>query len=354
MRIVLPIALLLAATATFASERYNERADVRAFVADVAERNGLDADVLLAHFRKVKHSAPVLKAIKPPTEPGARSWQAYRERFVDTRRITHGLEFWRDHEIALVRAQALYGVPAEVIVAIIGVETIYGRHTGEFDVFNALANLAFDYPPRAELFRGELEALLLLARDEQRNPWRYRGSYAGALGLPQFLPSSIRNYAVDFDRDGRIDLARSADDAIGSVANFLYQHGWENGETIALPAKVSSGGMDGPESSPAPLVAEGLVPKRLPTEMTEYGVVVEGAPEKPAALVDLPTPNMPTEYRLGYNNFYVLTRYNRSAFYAAAVMDLAETLRAARPPVPGPEIQEHDMEIAPAPAAGLQ
>jgi membrane-bound lytic murein transglycosylase B len=348
MRIFPPIALLLAATVASAgaAERYHERADVRAFVTDMAERNGLDADVLLAHFRKVKHSAPVIKAIKPPTEPGARSWQAYRERFVDGRRVTHGAEFWRRHEAALAKAEALYGVPPEIIVAIIGVETIYGRHTGDFNVFNALTNLAFDYPPRAELFRGELEALLLLARDEQRNPWRYRGSYAGALGLPQFLPSSIRNYAVDFDRDGHIDLARSADDAIGSVANFLYQHGWENGEKIALPAKVSAGGT-------APLVAEGLLPKRLPAELTEFGIETDGAPQKPAALVDLPTPNMPTEYRLGYNNFYVLTRYNRSAFYAAAVMDLAETLRAARSPAPEPEIQAHDMEIAPAPAAGL-
>jgi membrane-bound lytic murein transglycosylase B len=352
MKIFLPIAFLLATTAASASERFHERADVRAFVADVAERNSLDADVLLAHFRKVKHSAPVIKAIKPPSEPGARSWQAYRERFVDAKRITRGLEFWRKHEIALVRAEALYGVPAEIIVAIIGVETIYGQHTGNFDVFNALANLAFDYPPRADLFRGELEALLLLARDEQRNPWRYRGSYAGALGLPQFLPSSVRSYGVDFDHDGRIDLARSAEDAIGSVANFLYQHGWENGETIALPVKVSRDVTGGnPRGSTAPLLTEGLRPTRLPSEMAAFGVEAEGLPEKGAALVDLATPNAQTEYRLGYNNFYVLTRYNRSAFYAAAVMDLAETLRAARPRAP--EMQARDADVTPAPAAGL-
>jgi membrane-bound lytic murein transglycosylase B len=337
----LPIALLLATATASATEPYQHRADVRAFVAETAERNDLDADVLLRQFRKAKPDPAVIKAIKPPTEPGARSWQSYRKRFVDAKRITAGREFWRSHEIALVRAQALYGVPAEIIVAIIGVETIYGRHTGEFEVFNALTNLAFDYPPRATLFRRELEALLLLARDQQRSPWHYRGSYAGAIGYPQFLPSSIRQYAVDFDRDGRIDLSASSEDAIGSVARFLNMHGWEEGEPIVVPAKVSGGGTP-------PLLAEGIRPARLPSEMAEFGVEAEGAPEKPAALIDLATPDAPTEYRLGYNNFYVLTRYNRSSFYAAAVADLAETLRQARYPTPPTE------DDLPAPAADLQ
>ncbi len=326
---LLPTALLLlaaASTATTASatEPYPQRADVRAFVAEMAERNGLDADVLLRQFRKVKPDTAVLKAIKPPADPAARSWQAYRARFVDAKRIERGLEFWRDHEVALVRAQALYGVPAEIIVAIIGVETVYGRHTGQFEVFNALATLAFDYPPRAELFRRELEALLLLARDERRDPWQYRGSYAGAIGYPQFLPSSIRKYAVDFDRDGRVDLSGSSDDAIGSVARFLNMHGWEEGEPIAMAVKVS-------HCNTPLLLAEGIRPARLPAEMDEFGVEAEGAPAKAAALIDLATPAAPTEYRLGFNNFYVLTRYNRSSLYGAAVMDLAETLRAARP-----------------------
>lgn len=329
-----PIVLLMAISAVSLAqpkyEPYQDRADVRAFVADVAERNGFDAEALLAHFTKVQPSPPVIKAIAPPTEPGARSWRAYRDRFVDTKRIARGVEFWRNHESALVSAQALYGVPAEIIVAILGIETIYGRNTGQFDVFNALANLAFDYPPRAELFRGELEALLLLARDERRDPWSYRGSFAGAIGLPQFLPSSVRRYGVDFDHDGRIDLSGGAEDAIGSVAHFLYQHGWENGEVITLPAKVSRGDTAGAAGDPAPLLAEGILPKRLPAEMAEFGVEAEGAPERAAALIDLTTPDAPTEYRLGFNNFYVLTRYNRSSFYAAAVTDLAEALRMAR------------------------
>lgn len=324
---ILPTVLLLATATACATEAYQERADVRAFVAETAERNGLDADTLLDHFRKAKPDPAVIKAITPPTDPAARSWQSYRARFVDARRVTDGLEFWRSNEIALVRAQALYDVPAEIIVAIIGVETIYGRLTGDFEVFNALTNLAFDYPPRATLFRQELEALLLLSRDESRSPWHYRGSYAGAIGYPQFLPSSIRKYAVDFDRDGRIDLAASSEDAIGSVARFLNMHGWERGEPIAAPAIVGACNMPCPERDTPRLLAEGIRPARLPEEMAEFGVEAEGAPARPAALIDLATPDAPTEYRLGYNNFYVLTRYNRSSFYAAAVADLAQELR---------------------------
>jgi membrane-bound lytic murein transglycosylase B len=284
----------------------------------------------------------VIKAITPAADPGVRSWRAYRERFVEPRRISHGLEFWRQHEIALVRAQALYGVPAEIIVAIIGVETIYGQHTGSFDVFNALTNLAFDYPPRAPLFRRELEALLLLAREEGQDPWRYRGSYAGAIGLPQFLPSSIRRYAVDFDHDGHIDLAASSDDAIGSVGHFLMEHGWEEGAPIAQPAKVSGDG------TPT-LLAEGIRPARLPAELARFGVEADNPPEKPAALIDLATPDAPTEYRLGFNNFYVLTRYNRSSFYAAAVMDLAETLRQSRDEAHERQLTLHDRTDPPRP-----
>ena len=320
--------VLLLATSAVGSQpptdptSFDQRDDVRAFVNDMTTHYGFDADELLARFRKVKPSPSVLKAIQPPA-PGTRSWQAYRARFVEPKRITRGIAFWQDHAASLARAEALYGVPAEIIVAIIGVETFYGRHTGGFDTFNALATLAFDYPPRAQLFRGELEALLLLARDEGRDPWNYRGSFAGALGLPQFLPSSIRGFGVDFDRDGHIDLASSADDAIGSVASFLFLHGWETGHPITLPVKVSRG-------DTASLLAEGILPKRLPREMSEIVDIPDDAPAEGAALIDLPTPSQETEYRLGFNNFYVLTRYNRSTFYASAVTDLAATLREAR------------------------
>jgi membrane-bound lytic murein transglycosylase B len=314
--------LLLAVPVAGAAEPYSERAEVREFVAGIAEKHGFDADELLAQFRKAKPDPAVLKAIAPPAHPGVRSWRVYRSRFVESTRIGRGLAFWSRHADALARAEEAYGVPAEIIVAIIGVETIYGKHTGRFHVFNALTTLSFDYPARADLFRGELEALLLLAREEGRDPWSYLGSYAGAIGLPQFLPSSLRNYAVDFDGDGRIDLAGSADDAVGSVARFLRAHGWEPGATIALQVAVAG--------DVAPLVEEGVLPQRLPSEMATLGVKADGIPEQPAALIDLVTPNAATEYRLGFNNFYVLTRYNRSTFYATAVLDLAAVLRAAR------------------------
>jgi len=284
--------LLLAAltiVSAHAATPFHKRVEVVSFIEEMSQRHGFDRDELLGQFAKVKPSPAVIKAIQPPTNPQFRSWSAYRARFVEPIRITRGIAFGKRHSDALARAESEFGVPAEIIVAIIGVETIYGRNTGRFHIFNALTNLAFDYPPRAELFRRELEELLLLARDQRRSPWSYRGSYAGALGLPQFLPSSQRHYAVDFDGDGRVELDRSIEDSIGSVASFLNQHGWQTGEPIMASAD------DGAQTIPA----------------------------TGSSLIELATPDGTTEYRLGYNNFFVLTRYNRSSFYASAVADLA-------------------------------
>jgi membrane-bound lytic murein transglycosylase B len=321
--------LTLCAAACFAApalaaRSFAARDDVRAFVEEMVDRHGFERASLLATFAQIKPLPAVIKAIKPPADPGIRSWRAYRARFVEPGRIAAGLRFWDAHANALRGASARFGVPEEVIVAIIGVETIYGRNTGRFGTLAALATLAFDYPPRAELFRRELEALLLLAREEGRSPLDYRGSYAGALGLPQFLPSSVRQWAVDFDGSGRIDLAASPDDAIGSVARFLQAHGWQPGEAVTVPVELDPG------SDPQPLIDEGIRPVRLPAEMRPLGVRAEAAAARPAALIDLATPDAPTEYWLGYQNFFVITRYNRSSFYAMAVYQLAEALRAAR------------------------
>jgi membrane-bound lytic murein transglycosylase B len=271
--------------------------------------------------------------IMPPKDPGIRSWQAYRARFIEPKRIAAGRDFMRRQQVALARAEARWGVPREVIAAIIGVETIYGRNMGNFGTFAALATLAFDYPPRAELFRNELAELLLLAREEVRDPHSYRGSYAGALGLPQFLPSSRRKYAVDFDGDRRIDLFTSPADAIGSVANFLIEHGWQSGQPIAERIAVGGAGL-------AEALAGGVAPTQTPAEWAQRGIELRkvgaggtaedatpGFPALPSAIVDLVTPNNATEYLLAYPNFEVITRYNRSRFYATAVMDLAEALR---------------------------
>ncbi len=312
------------------AENYAQRDDVRVFVQEMQERHGFDAEVLNALFRRTRPIAAVIKAIMPPRDPAVRSWQAYRGRFVEPKRIAAGQRFMQIHATELAAAEARFGVPIEIIAAIIGVETIYGKHMGRFGTFAALTTLAFDYPPRAELFRRELEELLLLAREENRDPLAYTGSYAGALGLPQFLPSSRRRHAIDFDNDGRIDLAASPADAIGSVANFLAAHGWERDAPIAVTVTIGGDGVQA-------LLDEGITPRRTPQEMalanvgfSRVGAGDTALPERPAALIDLVTPNATTEYRLGYRNFHVITRYNRSSFYAAAVMDLAAALRTSK------------------------
>ncbi len=337
MRFLLPTLLLILCSLGANATQYAARDDVRRFIDDMHERHAMDKGVLEGLFSKTRHLPAVIKAIMPPRDPGIRSWQAYRGRFVEPRRIAAGHRFMHAHAAKLALAETRYGVPAEIIAAIIGVETIYGKHTGRFGSFAALTTLAFDYPPRADLFRRELEELLLLAREEGRSPLDYRGSYAGALGLPQFLPSSRRRHGVDFDGDGRIDLASSVDDAIGSVANFLASHGWEKDAPLAVSVTVAGDGVQA-------LVDEGILPRRSPREWSVAGVhlakvgagdtaipaTAEDLPDRPAALIDFVTPNAATEYRVGYGNFFVITRYNRSSFYAAAVMDLAAELRRSK------------------------
>ncbi len=305
-----------------------ESATAKEFIAEMHEQHGFDAAELGRQFAAVRSNAVVLRAIQPAAVPEQqRSWLRYRARFLNERRLSYGLKFWEQHGATLAHAQALYGVPQEIIVAIIGVETEYGRNTGNFRVLEALATLAFDYPPRAPFFRSELEQFLLLARENGIEPLDYKGSYAGAIGIPQFMPSSQRRYAVDFDGDGHVDLRGSATDAIGSVASFLSMHGWQPGSPVALPA-----GVDGDTRE---LVAAGIKPWLPLREMRTKGVQPQvvsdiSLDEAPVALIDLVTPDQPTEYWLGFDNFYVITRYNRSSFYAMSVFLLAESLREAR------------------------
>lgn len=302
---------------------FSQRADVREFIAEMHEKHGFERTQLMRLFSHAQPQPKAIRAIMPPRDPSVRSWQAYRSRYVEPVRIEGGLRFWEQQREALEAAQSAYGVSQEIIVAIIGVETVYGRNTGRFPALATLATLAFDYPPRAGLFRNELEALLLLARESRRSPLGYLGSYAGALGIPQFLPSSVRNWGVDFDGDGRIDLAGSAADAVGSVANFLKSHGWEPDGPVAVPARVSG-------ERYAELIEAGIAPRLTPAQMQKYGVTADDAPEAPCALIDLVTPGEPMEYWLGYRNFHALTRYNRSSFYAMAVYALSRELRMER------------------------
>lgn len=327
-----PLAVLLAAALVglaapaSAHASYADRAEARAFAAELAQRHAFDAAEVERVLALARHEPDVIRLITPPARKGARSWRAYRTRFLDRTRIDGGLRFWDDHAEILERAARETGVPAEIIVAIIGVETIYGRNTGSFETLSALATLAFDYPPRADLFRRELEALFLLAREQGRDPASYYGSFAGALGYPQFLPSSVRAYAVDFDASGSIDFDTGAADAIGSVANYLRAHGWQPGAPVAERALLA------PAADAATLVAAGIEPSLEPALLAANGVSTRDgrSAAQTATLIDLETPGAETEYWLGYRNFYAITRYNRSSFYAMSVFELAETLRLRR------------------------
>ena len=306
---------------------FDQREDVRSFIAEISARNQLDANTLVAAFADAEVQPRVIDYIKPPSQPGVRSWKRYRARFLDAPRISGGLKFWQTYQTTVDEAAKKTGVPAEIIVAIIGVETIYGRNTGNFQALSALATLAFDYPPRAELFRRELEALFLLARDQGEPVGNYLGSYAGAIGLPQFLPSSIRSFAVDGDGDGRVDLRGNPRDAIHSVANFLALHGWQRGAEIVRPAVLAE-----PTANLQPLLELGLLPSLDGALLAAYGISdPQAGPDKElVALIDFVTPGEPTQYQLGLQNFYVISRYNRSSFYAMSVVELARALRLER------------------------
>ncbi|MBI2754283.1 MAG: lytic murein transglycosylase B [Betaproteobacteria bacterium] len=329
MRLRAGLCALLVSGSALAADRspapYGSRPEVRAFVQEMVRRHGFVERELTFAFSRARRIAAALKAVAPPPAERARSWAAYRAVFVNDRRVEAGLEFWRMHDVALARASREYGVPEEVIVAIIGVETFYGRHIGRWRVIDTLTTLAFDYPPRAEFFRGELENYLLFARDSGTDVFSVRGSYAGAIGIPQFMPGSYLKFAVDFDGDGHVDLRDNPADAVGSVANFLKQHGWRPGEHIALPAHVNG-------TAHRTMLEAGIEPSFRLQDLKQHGVETRTslALETPVALIDLETPGTATEYRLGLRNFYVLTRYNRSSFYAAAVADLAAALREAR------------------------
>ena len=296
------------------------------FARDLEQRHGFDAEDLLRQFAMVRPNDKVLQLIRPPVSPLQRSWERYRPRFLTERRIDGGVRFWQENRLALAKASALYGVPPEIIVAIIGVETEYGGNTGNFRVLEALATLAFHYPRRADFFRTELEQFLLLARENGMDPVNMRGSFAGAIGIPQFMPGSQRRYAVDFDGDQKIDLSSSVDDAIGSVGRFLEQHGWQAGQPIAVPARARGE----PERS---LIEAGIQPTLLVAELAQQGITADADAQATVTLVDLVSPGRPTEYWLGYNNFYVITRYNRSSFYAMSVFLLAAAIRERMPPV---------------------
>lgn len=299
------------------------RDDMEAFVQRVAAQHGFDEDQLRATLLKVDFQQGVIAAVNAPAT--SRTWKEFRPGFFTRQRIEGGVKYWAEQESWLQRARDTFGVPEELIVAIIGVETLYGRNTGTFRVIDAISTLAFQVPARASFFQGELEEFLLLCRSLGLDPLTARGSYAGAMGSPQFIPSSYRRYARDFDGDGRVDLWASPADAIGSVANYLQQFGWRWNGTVALRAQVSDA------RRADELVRQGIRPVLPASQFQDAGVV----PERPlrdaesAALMLFDGESGP-EYWLGLDNFYVITRYNRSQNYAMAVWQLSQEIANAR------------------------
>jgi membrane-bound lytic murein transglycosylase B len=295
--------------------------EVESFIAEMVQKHKFREPALRKLFAKVEPNQSILNAISTPLT--ARPWHEFRVRYVDEARINGGVKFWRQHAETLAAARSKFGVPEEIIVATIGVETTYGKYVGNHGVLEALSTLAFSYPPRSALFRSELEQYLLLAREAKVDAGSFKGSYAGAIGIPQFLPSSYRRYAIDFDGDGRRDLVKSTADAIGSVANYYKSHGWRAGAVIAVPTEVDPRGADA-------LVGMGIRPRMKIADLKQLGVTpTVPVDDEAAAAVFVVRMQDGPRYWLGLNNFHVITRYNPSVNYALAVHELAQELRAA-------------------------
>lgn len=313
--------LALAMTTGVAAGDYAGTKALQEFAQRMAREHGLNAADVEALVGSANRQQSILDAIARPAEK-SKPWHEYRAIFLDDKRIKRGVEFWREHEKTLQRAEQTFGVAPEIVVAIIGVETRYGAVTGSYRVLDALATLGFDYPPRAAFFSKELEHFLLLVREQKQDATQLKGSYAGAMGYGQFMPSSYRAYAKDFDGDAIADIWTNPVDAIGSVANYFHVHGWQPGRKVMAPAQVVG-------QYESELLNKLKKPELSVTELAAAGYRLEKAES-------LPNENaMPLsfegvrgeEFWLGFNNFYVITRYNRSPLYARAVWELSQAIK---------------------------
>jgi len=312
--------------------RYAHHASLDAFVAEVAQRRELPARWLLGRLEQARRSDAVRRLVMPAPAGTAKNWRAYRDRFVEPQRLAAGLAFWRTHERVLAEAEARFGVPPEVVLGIVGVETFYGRVMGSFRVIDALATLTFDFPTgrrdRSGFFRSELEEFFVWCAREGRDPLRPMGSFAGAMGLPQFMPSSINRYALDFDGDGRIDLVASGADVAGSVARYLSEFGWKPGQATHFVAT--------PPAAPdelAVLREKDILPSFSAAQLLERGAGLDDAArahEGQLAFVELENGGQAPTYFAGTANFYAITRYNWSSYYAMAVIELAQALKTVK------------------------
>ncbi|MEN8170343.1 MAG: lytic murein transglycosylase B [Pseudomonadota bacterium] len=315
-------ALTLFAPTAFAQNVLDKFPDTQVLIDEMVQEHNFDKAELSQLFRQVEFQPKIIETMTRPAE--GKPWHQYRPIFLTEKRIHGGVKFWAENAELLAQVEKEYGVPAQVIVAIIGVETYYGRHKGSYKVIEALSTLGFGYPKRSKFFRGQIKEFLLMAREEKRNPLEFLGSYAGAMGMPQFIPSSFRHYAVDFDKDGRRDLWKNNADIIGSVANYFHRHHWNMGEPVTARAEV-------PDTSLEHFTKKNVKPSISLGELKAAGVIPKKSlDEQQAALLALDSDEKNKEYWVTLHNFYVITRYNRSPLYAMAVHQLSEAIRSSR------------------------
>ncbi len=320
-------------TAQTASGNYADHPAAKTFIEKMVTEHKFDEAQLKKMMAEAQKKQPILDAIARPAEK-TKPWFEYREIFLDQKRIQQGVVFWNENEKILKEASERYGVDAAIIVAIIGVETRYGSFMGNYRVLDALATLGFDYPPRATFFASELEHFFLLAREQNQDPLALTGSYAGAMGFGQFIPSSYRSYARDNDGDGFADIWGNKSDAIGSVANYFKAHGWQSGQPVMAPAQIA-------DEFDTSLLNTSAKPGRSLQDLKKKGFTVKGSYDgKLLAEPLLYEGKEGPEYWAGFNNFYVITRYNRSRMYARAVWELSNAIKDARTKAAGTAAQE--------------
>ena len=324
----LALAAALTLSSTWADEAtyerpYAERAEVQAYIAELSAEHGFETAELRALFARAELRTDIIERISKPAEK-VWTWGRYKNLLVDDARIEMGAAFWREHEASFAKAQAEYGVAPEYIVAILGIETRYGEFRGAWRVLDALMTLGFDYPPRAKFFKKELTQFLLLAREEGKDPADVMGSYAGAMGYGQFIPSSYRHYAVDFDGDGVRDIWENIDDAVGSIANYFVRHKWRGEGPVALAVEDPADALRG-------IANEGLSLKHTVGDVRALGIGLPAELDDNLKVAAFVLEGSEGDERwLGFHDFYAITRYNHSHLYALAVEHLARGIRATR------------------------